>query len=201
MLDKAITIAIMLFIMSMISERVVTWFKLYFGKPGKSLWRFSSATEDITIKKDDPVEEKRREQKILGLNIIISIFVAGISNANLFEIFNNDSPYTAIGWNNVGNISFGASAIAALGCIFTGFFISLGSKFWHDLLDMLFYAKNLKAIQSDPTTYKQNSIAGLDKYIDMRLQQMNAVVEDSYKKNASETNSKPDGPSAEGPIN
>lgn len=39
------------------------------------------------------------------------------------------------------------------GYIFTGLFLSLGSKFWHDLLDLLFKFKNTKQLLSQPETY------------------------------------------------
>ncbi|MCQ4142269.1 hypothetical protein [Chryseobacterium sp. EO14] len=41
-----------------------------------------------------------------------------------------------------------------LGYIITGVFLSLGSKFWHDLLDILFKFKNTQQVLSDPKTYK-----------------------------------------------
>lgn len=41
----------------------------------------------------------------------------------------------------------------SLGYIFVGLFLSLGSKFWHDLLDVLFKLKNTQQVLSDPKTY------------------------------------------------
>ncbi|WP_130733697.1 hypothetical protein [Flavobacterium sp. J27] len=40
-----------------------------------------------------------------------------------------------------------------LGFIFVGLFISLGSKFWHDLLGILFKLKNTQQVLSDSKTY------------------------------------------------
>ena len=40
-----------------------------------------------------------------------------------------------------------------LGFIFVGLFISLGSKFWHDLLGILFKLKNTQQVLSDSNTY------------------------------------------------
>lgn len=170
LLDKGIAIAIMLFILSMISERFVTWLRLYFGKEGKHLWGFSNADEDLTIKTNDPEFETRKERKILGLNITIGILVAIVSHANFFAIMHaSPDPYDALGWSTIHfeiSLDFIEHLFAFLfGCILTGFFISLGSKFWHDLLDMLFYAKNLKAKLADPNTYESEDIHQLDEYI------------------------------------
>ena len=88
MLDKAIAIAIMLFILSMISERLVTWIKLYFGQLGKALWLFSDESEDLTIASANQLDEKKKERKILGLNIVVGILIAFLSHADLFSIFN-----------------------------------------------------------------------------------------------------------------
>ncbi len=50
-----------------------------------------------------------------------------------------------------------------IGYIFTGLFLSLGSKFWHDLLDILFKFKNTKQALSDPQTY--NDYDSADKLV------------------------------------
>jgi hypothetical protein len=48
-------------------------------------------------------------------------------------------------WATVLNI-----AGLAKGIVMTGLFISFGSKFWHDLLDLLCQVKNAKRLLSDP---------------------------------------------------
>lgn len=40
-----------------------------------------------------------------------------------------------------------------IGYVFVGVFLSLGSKFWHDLLDILFKFKNTQQVLSDNKTY------------------------------------------------
>lgn len=165
MLDKAIAIAIMLFILSMISERLVTWLKLHFGKKGNSLWLFSGDNEDLVTKSLDKNQEKVRETKILGLNIVIGILISLLSHADLFSIVNDETPYNSLGWDKVALETIGDFLQLVLGCILSGFFISLGSKFWHDMLDMLLYAKNLKQKLADPNTYEATSADQLTEYL------------------------------------
>ncbi|MCQ4142563.1 hypothetical protein [Chryseobacterium sp. EO14] len=52
------------------------------------------------------------------------------------------------------DVNFIAVIKNSLGFIITGIFLSLGSKFWHDLLDILFKFKNTQRVLSDPKTYK-----------------------------------------------
>lgn len=46
-----------------------------------------------------------------------------------------------------------------LGYVIIGFFLSLGSKFWHDLLDILYQFKNTKEVLSDQRTYADSYAA------------------------------------------
>ncbi len=169
LLDKAISIAIMLFILSMIAERFVTWMKLYFGKPGRSLPGFSQGNEDMRRKPATREEEKRIEVKVTGLNIVLSILIAIAANANLFRIMDAETPFQGMGWDDV-HPEFSAQGflnlfLLLLGCTLTGLFISLGSKFWHDLLDLLLYTKNLKQKLSEPQTYEATSADQLTEYL------------------------------------
>ncbi len=168
LIDKSIAIIIVLFVLSLVSERFITWFKLYFFKKGNVLfWIFFNWDKDYSTKSDNPVLEKERERRILLLNIILSIMIAILANANLFKILQDSSPFDALGWksNEWEGVKYIELSIlkSFSGCILGGLFISLGSKFWHDVLDMLFYAKNLKSKLSDPATYKIDNIIDFDK--------------------------------------
>jgi hypothetical protein len=167
MIEKAISIAIILFILSMVSERFVTWVKLYFGRDGRWLMGFSKKGEDLTTKKKDPEQEKQRERKILGLNISLSIMVALVAHADFFQMFGEEAPYKAIGWIDLARSSITPANIISgfFGCVLTGLFISLGSKFWHDLLDLLFYTKNLKEKLTNPQTFQVTSVDQLNEFL------------------------------------
>ncbi len=175
-LDKGIAIVIMLFILSLIAERFVTWVKLYFGKGNRSLIFFSALDEDLTIRKQDAAQEKLREQKITGLTIVLSILIAILAKADLFSILSSDPPYNGIGWKDFSLKGFFAAypnrseavlkiLVTFFGCVLTGFFISLGTKFWHDLLDLLLYSKNLKKKLSDPETYVVSNVDELTEFL------------------------------------
>lgn len=170
-LGNAIEIAIVFFILSLISERFITWCKLYFFKKGNTLcWIFFNWKEDYSEKSQDPVIEKEREQRILLLNITLSILIATIIHANLFGLLSKD-PMGSLGWTKIikgHQIDWKMLKgfwFEVFGCIFAGLLMSLGSKFWHDTLDMLFYTKNLKDKLVDKETYKMNTLKELDQWI------------------------------------
>jgi hypothetical protein len=178
LIDRGIAIVIVFFLLSMISERFVTWVKLYFGQKGKYLIGFSLITEDDTKRKKNPIEEKARERRILGLNVILSIAISFLAKADFFNILSNSTPYESLGWQNINllkhNIGddFDKYFIAIIGCCLTGLFISLGSKFWHDTLDLLFFTKNIKEKLSNPQTYQVTSTAELDEFISLSEQDL-----------------------------
>lgn len=56
-------------------------------------------------------------------------------------------------WFGIPTSRFLDLVIHCLGYIFVGMFLSLGSKFWHDLLDIFLKLKNTQQVLSDPKTY------------------------------------------------
>ncbi|KRB56364.1 hypothetical protein [Flavobacterium sp. Root186] len=168
-LGQSIQIATVFFILSLVSERFITWFKLYFFKKGNTLLGFFNWDEDYSAKSDDPVLEKKREEKILALNISLSILIAFLINANLFTLLKGD-PTNSLGWQNFelhykDEIDWSLIFLELIGCIVGGLLMSLGSKFWHDTLDMLYYTKNLKDKLVEKETYKINTLKELDEWI------------------------------------
>lgn len=165
-LDKGIAIVIVFFILSLISERFITWFKLHFFKKGNTMFGyFFNWEKDYSVKTDDPVFEKEREQRILLLNISLNIFIAFLIHANIFRIL-HDNPLQHLGWeHDYFNNNDKGFFYEILGCIFGGLLMSFGSKFWHDTLDMLYYTKNLKEKLGDTETYKMNTLKELDDWI------------------------------------
>ncbi|MFA0960233.1 hypothetical protein AB9P05_00345 [Roseivirga sp. BDSF3-8] len=51
------------------------------------------------------------------------------------------------------------------GLLLTAFFLSFGSRFFHDLLDRLYYAKKAKQALTDPEIYKQGSAAEVARFV------------------------------------
>jgi len=172
MYEKLTMVTTMLFILSMISERVVTFFKLWCTEGNSFLFFIVPKTLDTSRKYEDEALENKRQRAILSINLTISFLIAFISNASLFKMFTyelkpdkTDMEFL-LGWDfaALNLYTFGSILI---GCALTACFISLGSKFWHDMLDMLFYAKNLKEKLAAKATYEMNSLKKLDEWIDI----------------------------------
>lgn len=152
-LDKGIALTGALFLLSVISERITNFLKL---------WLPESWFGSLRQKQMDEAAEKIRERKILAFSIGVGFFTAMSVQASMLHILSNiDRPEEAIGWNHV-TICFSyffswENWKYILGFLLTGCFISLGSKFWHDLLDLLLEVKNVKAQISDSMAQKNNA--------------------------------------------
>lgn len=146
-LNLLITVVINLFVLSMVSERLVNFVKLNFqriyepkGKYRTSNFFLNSLFGNFRDKDSSKQGEKLRERGVLNWAIFISLIIAIVSKADLFYLFNNGRlPDDKISFSN----------ISVAGIILTALFISLGSKFWHDLLDILYFYKNARQKLSD----------------------------------------------------
>src|SRR5690349_7220797 len=107
----AVTIVTILFTLSLISERVSNLIKLCF--------------ESLSVRRYQPSLEKQRERNILLLALVSGLLVAFIAGADLFVLVNE--------CRLLRSAEFSGQNVP--GIILTGFFVSLGSKFWHDVLD------------------------------------------------------------------
>jgi|KBSSwiS6_1023812.scaffolds.fasta_scaffold03969_2 hypothetical protein len=179
-MTEYIGLIITLFLLSMICERLADFFKNYLGETSTGSGRVIGRLlrmGDLTTRNDpDSKEEDRRYYKILKINIWCGFFTALALNADLFNIINHkDEPFKAIGWDGVIMIwdpnfpwewdLIPQALIFITGCFGTGFFISFGSKFWHDLLDIVYQVKNYRRILADPETYKADNIKSFDKIV------------------------------------
>lgn len=130
------------------------------------------------IAKGEVSDPDAKEGEITFLSFILGFIVAYIFNAHLIELFIN--PNSKLGWNGVqpfifdskgintyrfNNDFFGFDLNSALGFALTGFFLSFGSKFFHDLLDTLFQVKELKRKLNDPSTYHAENIKDFDDFL------------------------------------
>lgn len=123
-MEIAIKITLVLLILSLIVEKLTGFVKLYLP----SLYSKTYTEED----------EKKREKKIQRNSIIIGIIVAVLCNANFFKLMQGTD---IVYWTEDTE---GFTVKAILGCLISGVFLSQGSKFFHDLLDTLLYAKKIK---------------------------------------------------------
>ena len=182
-LEKLITLVITLFTLSLISERVINWIKLYFGQAGKKLLCFTGIDEDISKQSDDPRLNAKRDRKILGLNIVVGILVAFLVHANLFDFLRLDNPAKHLGWSDINWPQQPAEWVSfvlytLIGCTVSGLCMSMGSKFWHDTLDLLFYTKNLRQKLSEKETFTMKSPDQLEEWLGMNKSEiLNQVLQ------------------------
>jgi hypothetical protein len=140
-LNLVITVVINLFVLSMVSERLVNFLKLNFQK----LYTWKLLPPDIKRflkvlfgnfrdKENSKKNEKLRERGVLNWAIFCSMIIAFCSQADLFYLIKCGELSMDIPFEKVSKI----------GMILTALFMSLGSKFWHDLLDILYLYKNAR---------------------------------------------------------
>lgn len=181
LMDQSIGIVILLFILSMISERFINWIKLYFFKKNNNLFGFHYSLKfDYSTKTENEQLEKIRERKIIEINIVCSIIISILIGANFFEIIKCPIPYEGLA--PIFDLGIeGLNLNFFIGTIITGLFMSMGSKFWHDTLDMLFAVKRLRQKASDPNSYKAENIEQLKEYVETSNYE---IVKMAFDKNA-----------------
>ena len=95
------------------------------------------------------------------LSFLIGLFITYIFNGSIFELLtdpskigmgSNISPLTSVdGALQINPQYFQFSWTTGVGFLLTAFFLSFGSKFFHDLLDNLMQIKNLRKKLNDAT--------------------------------------------------
>ena len=159
MLQQIIQLVTILFLLSMVCERIADFLKHYLCGS-----EFFGIGDTVTKFSNESIEEQARTYRILKINVWCGIITAAILKADLIKIFNNiQSPGDTIGWNNITEYKAIDYVFLIPGIVLTGLFISFGSKFWHDLLDILYEVKNTKRVLSDPETYKVDNVNSLQR--------------------------------------
>lgn len=142
-------------------------FKVKFPETAEKL----TVMESINAKADVPVDQK--EKQVMLLSFIIGFFIAYFFKANLLAIFAH--PGENFGWDK--NIELFTewwvlnptllllTPSEYFGFMLTGFFLTFGSKFFHDLLDTLLEVKHLKRKLNDSETFQINSVKQFDEYM------------------------------------
>ena len=170
-MGKIIQIVTVLFILSMIFERINEFLKHYLSCKKVVGVGWYIVGDTTTKFPAGSKEEKRREYRILKMNLFLGVLTSFLAHASFFDLLRNlDNPGKVIGWPGdfsliFKDITFGTPFQFVIGCLFTGAFISMGSKFWHDLLDLLLYTKNLKQKLSSSETYEVTSADQLTEYL------------------------------------
>jgi|GEM_PF-7007276 len=146
-MEKIIPLVTVLFVLSMICERIAEFLKHFLS--GKKILGYYIVGNTSTKYPEGSKEEQRRFYRILKINLVCGFITALLCHASLFTLLKNlDNP--AFGWPEKKiSIEFSLGYFIdhfpfLLGCFLTGAFISMGSKFWHDLLDILMAVKDAK---------------------------------------------------------
>ncbi|MEM8527363.1 MAG: hypothetical protein AAGG68_22170 [Bacteroidota bacterium] len=120
--DLWVTVVVILFTLSLIAERIANLIKLHIPS--------------LREKYQDTTREKIRERRVIWVAVGCGLVVASIAKADFFHLVNH------------GDLSETYDPKLVPGIILTAFFISLGSKFWHDMLDIVMQFSNLKKYQA-----------------------------------------------------
>lgn len=181
-MEKIIPLVTALFLLSMICERIAEFFKNFLSS--KKIKGYEITGDVLTKYPDQSEAELRRHYRILKLNLVCGFVTAFLCHASFFDFLQNmENPGRMLKWPAEFNfeISFKAflSSISfLLGCFLTGAFISLGSKFWHDLLDILLAVKNAKRSIEEATTQGPNFNA---LSVDEKFSLITAVIKENKK--------------------
>jgi hypothetical protein len=152
--DNILGAVLILLILSLITEKVANFLKL--------------RTPRLAIPQSSLLFETARARAIQKRTIVVGIIVAILSKASLFAIFKPDSVFF---WTQ-SDLSFSTAdfdwigfVTTLFGATLTGFFLSFGSKFFHDLLDLLLEVKNLKRKLADRSDWDFDTMDDVDSYL------------------------------------
>jgi hypothetical protein len=187
-MDNLYKIVTILFILSLISERVANFFKLKLSETRKLLDKTGTirhffSFNNTSIRKKDPKEEKDREFRILKINLFFGCAIAIGFHADLFGIIKHiDDANNVLSWNSeylelkqdCFLTTIGIILLSLLGCFFTGVFLSFGSKFWHDMLDLIMEVKNYRGalatqLEQTDSSSKNTTTGGLDPPVSLNV--------------------------------
>ena len=125
--EPLINLLVLMSALSIASERLANAMKL--GDP------------DLREKKAGAREEKDRERRIAHRALAASVLLAVLMKADFFQILSHlEAPWDTLGWVPLPEGGWTLSRLLQTlgGTIVTGISLGFGSKFWHDLLDLLY---------------------------------------------------------------
>jgi hypothetical protein len=145
LLDSLMGAAIILFTLSLINEKIVELIRNYIKVP-KSINRYGWL-KNISTGNEEPALKNTKKKEISILAIFCGIGIAILANASFFDLLAAENLRAQLFWPHgfmkaADNTFDWPKSIA--GMVFTGFFLSFGSRFFHDLLDILCQTKELK---------------------------------------------------------
>lgn len=144
-MDKLISIIAVLLLLSLITEKITNFVRAYtwhlrefWNRPAKRLnlkKRFSPPT--------DPKDAMKNREKQVGLlSLVVGTLVAFFSNLSVVSLLEvkdfSSHQFYLESFNGEFDLGYW------IGCLMTGLLLTFGSKFFHDLLDLLFQVKSIR---------------------------------------------------------
>jgi hypothetical protein len=139
--EPAINLVVLLSVLSVAAERLANLVKPRHADHRESRDRVSRAGE------------KERERRIGNRVLVVSVLLAVAVKADFFAIVSHlDAPWDTLGWTRNAPIRSPAELLTTIvGTILTGLSLGFGSKFWHDVLDIVYGARdNLRRRAGQP---------------------------------------------------
>jgi hypothetical protein len=163
-MDAFIQIIFVLLILSMITEKITNLIKM---RP--TSWAKQFCMLFLKKKKKSEIKDEKEEKirQVQLISVVVGIVVAVATRASIFGISdpNFELGWHAFDWEQDNMLLYLVADF--FGSVFSGIFLSLGSKFFHDLLDLLLESKNLKRKLTDRESIKNlHTIEEFDAYID-----------------------------------
>lgn len=148
-----INLLVLFSVLSIAAERIANLVKLKNPELSVSKTDKAALTPNLSLKEKGEAltAEKDREHSITWRAILISIALAALVKADFFEIITHlDAPWETMGWVQTTGTEWrqsfalqniGQFAYAMAGSAITGVALGFGSKFWHDMLDIVFQTR------------------------------------------------------------
>jgi V8-like Glu-specific endopeptidase len=114
--------------------------------------------------KSNPVESQK---EINLLAIAVGFIIALSVNANLYNLLAENGKLSSV----ISSISE-INLTNLIGYLITGFFLSFGSKFFHDLLETVFQVKNMKQKLYEKETYQFDNVKQLNEWVALSPSEM-----------------------------
>ena len=163
-LDNSIILLTLILALTHICERITNMFKLYLPEKWVS-----------SFKSNNKIAEKKREKKIILISLI-----AGLTTSFIFFISCPENEFTKLlipdYWLK-----------ETLLIILVGILLSFGSKFWHDILDIVLSIKSLKQTDADEKANlleEKESISGSDRFKKLSNEEQRKLISDFISDNS-----------------
>ena len=130
-LEPTINLLVLLSVLSVAAERLAN-----LVKPARADWDGPHGPPWGAVPGD-------RERRIANRVLAVSVLLALVVKADFFAIAARlDAPWETLGWTRAATASPARLLTTILGTIVTGLSLGFGSKFWHDLLDIVYGARD-----------------------------------------------------------